>query len=122
MVQGVPEKSTFLEFQVLDRFGRLWTYLAVSDHKGLFGQLWAIWDHFDCFDHFGLYGQFWTVTNHAGAFERSRTVHNGPKPEISEKCFFSGTPCMAEARLIFNSLGPNTEKEEGYFPFLKGYN
>ena len=53
--------------------------------------------------------------NHAGAFGRSKTVQNGP--EISEKCFFSGTPCMAEARLIFN-----TEKDEGYFPFLKGYN
>ena len=96
---GCPRKSTFLEFQVLDHFGRLWTILAFLNHWGPFGQFWAIWDHFDCFDHFGLCGQFWTVTNHAGAIGRSKTVQNGPQRSKTRKfrgCFFLGHPVWAK--------------------------
>ena len=94
MVQGVPEKITFLEFQVLDHFGRLWTILAFLNHWDPLGQFWAIWDHFDCFDHLDYMdnsGLLQTMLGQSDVPKRSRTVLNDPRPESSEDVFFWDT-------------------------------
>ena len=82
VLQGVPEKTTFLKFLGLDhldhfppfgpictiwitlghldQFGPLWTTL---DHSGPFGPLWTIWT---ILDHFGPFGPLWTTLDHFG--------------------------------------------------------
>ena len=44
--QGVPEKSTFLKFQVYKSIWLFWTTLYPS--KGLYWAIWIIWTVMDC--------------------------------------------------------------------------
>ena len=109
-------------------FGSFW---KITDRSGCFGPLGPFWTVLGHLGPIRLFWPFWTIWTILDCYEPCwgiRTFQNGPKRSKTvqnlnfQKRFFSGIPCMGKARLIFNSLGPNTKKGEEYFPFLKGFN
>ena len=74
--QGVPEKSTFLKFQVYKSIWLFWTTLYPS--KGLYWAIWIIWTVMDC----------WTISYNLFVW-LVRKLSQG-----FVKDTFSGTPCI----------------------------
>ena len=74
-LQGVPEKSWFLNFPADVPFGPLWAIWATLGHSGPlwatlghFGLLWATWATLGHFAHSGPFGPLWATFGHLGHF------------------------------------------------------